>query len=166
MQYADNINDLKVVIQGAIMSTLSRRTYFDAIIEEKPYVDQYATSDARMYFQAAFICAEQGKWDEALSWYKAGDTQFCGPDNAATIIDSDNEVYIECTEGTSWKIWCQGWITTPYGAKKDIFDLGDVVATPLPDGQAFIDRLNELRQLWFNRIEEAQTTMRYLRNRQ
>lgn len=165
VRYTEPRAELCLDLEAAFTSVLHKRTYFNSIIRGIPYEDSYSTSDARMYLQAAFAANEIGNHAEALAWYRAADVVFCGEQNSSSIIGHDLQVHMQIMDTdnpTTWHIICDALVTTPYGNKNEGIILGTVEASVLPNGQAFLDRLGELRDYWFERTEEAQATYKHL----
>lgn len=151
---------------GQFESVLHKRTYFDAIVKDLPYDDAYATTDARMYLQAAFAAFEKREIAEALAWYRAADIVFCGEENSTAIVTHDSDVHMQImstSTPTKWSVICNATVVTPYGNRHEDITLATIEAATLPRGQAFFDRLGELRDYWFERTEEARATYKHLR---
>ena len=165
VRYTEPRAELTLDLEAAFTRVLHKRTYFDQIVKDLPYDDAYATTDARMYLQAAFACNEMGLHAEALAWYRAADVVFCGEQNSSSIVGHDLEVHMQIMDTdnpTTWHIVCDALVVTPYGNRNEDIILGTVEASRLLNGQAFFDRLGELRDYWFERTEEARATYKRL----
>lgn len=143
-------------IKTMLLDTLYKRTYFRNIVSGKPYNDEYETSDARMYFQCAMVCALKQNWDEALSWYTMGSRCF----TLGSVIFANN-CDIQCDydhDGWQYDVSVQTWFNTMYGSKQELHVVGHLLVHCLDrsdmTGHDVIDRMSELRDEWFNIIKK------------
>ena len=143
-------------IKTMLLETLYRRTYFWSIVNQKPYKDDYETSDARMYFQCAMVCVLKQEWDEALSWYTMGSRCF----TSGSVLFDDN-IDIQCDfnhETEHYDVCVKAWINTMYGSKQELHQVGDMWVSDLHradmTGHDVTDRMSVLRDEWFEVIKK------------
>ncbi len=143
-------------IKNMLLDTLYKRTYFWNIVNGKPYKDDYETSDARMYFQCAMVCALKQNWDEALSWYTMGSRCF----TLGSVLFDDNSD-IQCDydhDGWQYDVSVQTWFNTMYGSKQELHVVGHLRVHCLDrcdmTGHDVTDRMSELRDEWFEVIKK------------
>lgn len=161
--------ELRAEAVSVLSSVLATRTYFNQICAEKPFDDTYEGTDARMFLQAAFVCEEAGDYAEALAWYRAADILFVGTHNPTAVVSHRSDVHLLMVMDTEdggghWHVMVQGWVNTPFGSKQEDIVVGTVESTPLPTGQEFTDRLNELRVKWAARIGQVRKMNEELKN--
>lgn len=143
-------------IKTMLLETLYKRTYFWNIVNGKPYNDEYETSDARMYFQCAMVCALKQNWDEALSWYTMGSRCF----TLGSVLFDDN-CDIQCDydhDGWQYDVSVQTWFNTMYGSKQELHVVGHLLVHCLDrcdmTGHDVTDRMSVLRDEWFEVIKK------------
>jgi len=147
-------------VKTMLLETLYRRTYFWSIINNKPFTDEYETSDARMYFQCAMVLALKQEWNEALAWYTMGSRCFT---DSAVLFDDNVDIQCDYNHYTAqYDVQVNAWINTLYGSKQELIKVGNLDVRDLHNtdmtGHDVIDRMNVLRDEWFERIaaERAQ----------
>ena len=151
--------DIDAMITGILVSTLTKRTYFWSIINERPYTDDYATTDARRYFQCGLVCAFKEDFEEALQWYMMGSK--CFTDSAVLYND-----VIQCDYDTvdyKWDVRVMTWFNTQFGSKQELMNVGEIHCWDLHisdiDGTEVESRIEVLRDEWFEIIAKERATI-------
>lgn len=150
--------DVDTIANDVLMRVLMTRTYFNQIVEGKPYTDEHATSDARQYLQCAFMCCIEGSYGEALSWVKAANVVFCGEESSCALVVTYHDIWLVHEDATQWAVMTEGWINTMYGSVKNEIKIATIKSAKLSNGQAFLDRMYELRygnKGWFAHCDQA-----------
>ena len=152
-------SDIIVSIRTMLLETLYTRTYFWSIVNQKPYKDDYETSDARMYFQCGMVCALKQEWDEALSWYTMGSRWFT---DTAVLSSDKNDVQCDWNHYTEYyDVSVNAWINTMYGSKQELIKVADIQTSCLHNrdmtGHDVIDRMEVLRDEWFTVVAAERT---------
>lgn len=144
--------DIADVVTDLLLSTLTRRTFFWQIVNNRPYHDDYETTDARTYFQCGLVCAMKGEFEEALEWYTLGSKCFTNSAvlyNEAVQCDYDYEDY-------KYDVSVMTWFNTPYGSKQELMDVAKIhIWDPhFSDmtGNDVINRIATLKDEWFEVI--------------
>lgn len=151
--------DIADMITGILVSTLTKRTYFWSIINNRPYNDDYATTDARRYFQCGMVCALKEEYDEALSWYTMGSKCFT---NSAVLFNDVIQCDYDYTD-YEYAVCVQTWHNTQFGSKQEMMEVGNVTCWDLHmcdmDGTEVEKRIEVLRDEWFELIAKERATI-------
>ena len=144
--------DIADIINNLLLSTLTRRTFFWQLVHNKPFHDDYETTDARTYFQCGLVCALKENFEEALQWYMMGSKCFT---NSAVLY---NDV-IQCDYDTvdyKWDVCVQTWHNTQFGSKQELMNVGEIHCWDphMSDmtGSDVINRIDTLKDEWFEVI--------------
>lgn len=144
--------DIADIINNLLLSTLTRRTFFWQIVHDRPYQDDYATTDARTFFQCGLVCAMKGEFEEALEWYTTGSKCFT---NSAVLYNEEVQCdYDYCDY--KYDVSVMTWFNTPFGSKQELMDVAKIhIWDPhMSDmtGHDVLDRIAVLKDEWFELI--------------
>lgn len=144
--------DIADIINNLLLTTLTRRTYFWSIINDRPYNDDYAHTDARAFFQCGLVCALKEDFKQALEWYTMGSKCFTGD----AVLFND---VIQCDYDTvdcKYDVCVQTWHNTQFGSKQELMNVGEIHCWDLHmsdmTGSDVINQMNTLKDKWFEVI--------------
>lgn len=163
--YTDAKHDVDNICAAILGEVLRRRTYYDAQVEERPYTDEYAMSDARMYLQCAFMCVVNEQYSEALNWYDMAHKNFCGYTDPATVSTMHGAVWM-VRDDESWGVYMKADIVTGFGNTTANIKIADIKPHPYKPGTyttTVLDRMEELRygqDGWFAHLEKSRAAVR------
>jgi phenylpyruvate tautomerase PptA (4-oxalocrotonate tautomerase family) len=165
IQFTSNVvneqgkTEIADMITGILVSTLAKRTYFWSIIYDRPYKDEYATTDARAYFQCGMVCALKEDYKQALEWYTMGAKCFT---NSSVLFNDVIQLDYDFTD-YKYDVRVQTWFNTQFGSKQELMNVGEVQCWDLHisdfTGQDVIDNMNTLRDEWFELIERERAVI-------
>ena len=162
VKYSEAKHDVDNICATILGEVLRRRTYYDAQVEQRPYADEHALSDARMYLQCAFMCVVHEEYGEALNWYGMAHRVFCGTTEPAIVSTMNGDLWITgTTERDKWEVWMMADIVTKFGNTTASIKIADIESHPWKPGKyttAVLDRMEELRygqDGWFAHLEKS-----------
>lgn len=142
-------------------STLKARTYYGSIINEIPYDDAAATSDARQFFNAAMMCCIKGEFDEALMWWAMGDKLWASS-NVSVLFERNNDVQVKAdTLIHQAVIVVDSWTNTMYGSSRTQTDVAYLYVKKI-EATKIHERLEELKWEWLAHCAEKKKERREL----
>jgi hypothetical protein len=144
---------------GLLERTLKARTYYGSIINELPYDDAAATSDARQFFNAGMMCCINEDWDEALMWWAMGD-KLWSPSNVSVMFERNNDVQVKAdTLIHQAVIVVDSWTNTMYGSSRTQTDVAYLYVKRI-EATKIHERLEELKWQWLDHIENKRKQIR------
>ncbi|MGL4680503.1 MAG: hypothetical protein ACRCWC_14105 [Plesiomonas shigelloides] len=159
VKYVEAKHNVDSTCATIFQEVLRRRTYYDAQVEQRPYVDEYETSDARMYLQCAFMCVVHEEYNEALNWYEMAHKVFCG-DQPASVSTTNGDVSMTGQNG-EWQVWMNADIVTKFGNTTWSIQIADIITDgwkPNNYTTTVEARMEELRygpDGWFAHLEKS-----------
>jgi len=141
--------DIADIINNLLLTTLTRRTFFWQLVHNRPFHDDYETTDARTYFQCGLVCAMNDEFQEALEWYTMGSKCFT---NSSVLYNEE----VQCDydyDDYKYDVSVMTWFNTPYGSKQELMDVAKIHCWDLHmcdmDGNDVINRIAVLKDEWF-----------------
>lgn len=141
--------DVRDIINNILIGTLYKRTYFWQLIHDQPFVDDYAGSDARTYFQCGLVCALKGEFAEAIEWYTLGSRWFT---DSAVLYNEQVQCDYDVTD-YKYIVQVMTWFNTPFGSAQQMHEVAEIncIDPHLSDftGHDVTDRVAVLKDEWF-----------------
>jgi len=144
-----------------LSKTLMRRTYYGSIINEIPYDDHAATSEARQFFNAAMMCCVKDEFDEALMWWAMGDKLWASS-NASVLFEHSMDVQVKVDTLINYAtLSVDSWINTMYGSSQTQTAVAHLRVRTI-NATNLHERLEELRWEWLAHCDEKKKERREL----
>jgi len=161
VRYRDAQADLQKSVESAILEASKTRSFFTPTVMEKNN-DAWSHCDARRCFECAYTLCVQGKFAEALTWFRLGSAGFSGGDQHHVIHangrTAETGLHLQCNpdEPEVWYVYYQSLAATPWGNTEQRLELGNIV-TPDINHRYLHDEIHDIRYNeggWFDLIRK------------